>query len=148
MTTQAPVREEQQTRGQPGITVDDTAERQSPVVPEVSQGADDGYRARPTAALVVMSATSLLSAGALLGARFISRRMTRDHRSIRVKRGSTSILIMLPFTAVNFSGKRARRFALPRLRSRSRKAQQAGIARWRTVAQLPARVRQRLARRH
>lgn len=148
MSTQAPIRDEQQTRGQAGITADDTAERQNPVMPEVSQGADDGYQARPAAALVVMSATSLLSVGALLGARFISRRVMRDYRSIRVKRGSTSILIMLPFTAVNFYGKRARRFALPRLRSCSRKAQQARIARWRTIAQLPARVRQRLARRH
>jgi hypothetical protein len=78
----------------------------------------------------------------------VQRRVMRDRRSMHVKRGSTSILIMLPFTAVNFSGKRARRFALLRLGSRSRKTQQAGIARLRTVAQLPARVRQLLARGH
>ena len=146
MTTQAPNCEEQQTRGQPGITVDDTAEAQNPLVPGVSQDTDDGFRARPTAALVVVSATSLLSAGALLGARFISRGVMHDRRSIHVKRGSTSILIMLPFTAVNFYGKRAQRFSLPRLSGRSRNVQQAGIARLRAVAQLPARVRQRLAR--
>lgn len=49
MSTQAPVREQQQTRGQPGITAGYAPEQQRSVVPEVSQGADDGYRARPTA---------------------------------------------------------------------------------------------------
>jgi hypothetical protein len=58
------------------------------------------------------------------------------------------MLIMLPFTAVNFYGKRARRFSLPRLDGRSRNVQQAGIARLRAVAQLPTRLRQLLARGH
>lgn len=130
MSTQASVREERQTR------------IPSEIAEEAATGAEqralfkrDQARVRrhmgTRVALAVMGATTLMSLGALLGARFIGRRVMRRGPT-RVTGGSPTILVMFPFTALNLYGRPPRRLTLPtlpRLPDRRRRFQRAPAAR-------------------
>jgi hypothetical protein len=145
MSTQTAVGAEPQKQGEPVGTEETADQRQSPFV-ETRFDADEAYPPRRMVTLAALGATTLVSVGALLGARFIGRRwVTHGRRSIRVKGGSPRILIMLPFTAVNLDGRRSRRFGLRRLSMRTRTLRHAGTARLQMGRRLPARLRQRIA---
>ena len=127
MNTQAPVREELQTRIAPesaGEAV--TGPRRHALFER--RRARAGRHARPTGALAVMGATTLMSLGALLGARFIGRR-DMQRGPTRVTGGSPTIVVMFPFTALNLYGRPSRRLTLPRLSDRTRRFKRVRAAR-------------------
>jgi hypothetical protein len=149
MSAPSAVRAEPQRHDQPAGTEEAVAERQSPFV-EMSYEVDEAYPPRRVAPMAVLGVTTLVSVGALLGARFVGRRrVTHGRRSIRVKGGSPRILIMLPFTAVNLYGRRSRRFGrfgrfgLQRLNVRH--LHHARATRLQMISQLRDRLRQRMA---
>lgn len=130
MSTQAPVREEQQTRT-PSETAGEAVTGDGQHALFERGRARVGRPTRPRVAVAVMGATTLMSLGALLGARFIGRRVMR-RGSTRVMGGSPTIVVMFPFTALNLYGRPARRLTLPtlpRLPDRMRRFQLARAAR-------------------
>ncbi len=78
----------------------------------LKRGRPDAFRrARLRVAVAFMGATTLMSLGALLGAKFIGRRVMRQG-STRVKGGSATIVIMFPFTTLSLYGRPPRRLNL------------------------------------
>ena len=130
MGMQTPVREERQTRMRPEVTdAPVTVTGHSDVVKRGRDAA--GRRTRPNVGTVVMGVTTLMSLGALLGARFIGRRVMRRGHT-RVKGGSPTIVVMFPFTAINLYGRRPRPLNLPlplsRVQDRMRRFQRVKAA--------------------
>jgi hypothetical protein len=110
---------------------------------------EEAYPTRPVAALVVLSATTLVTVGALLGARYISRRMARRKAALRLSDRRPRILITLPFALPTISGRRPRwlrqRPAARSLSARIRQIRGAREVRMSPATKLSNRVRQRLA---
>lgn len=130
MSAQTPVREERQTRMHSEIAGEPiTAAPQGS--PFERGRASGNRRPRPRLAVAVLAATTLMSLGALLGARFIGRRVIR-RGATRVTGGSPTIVVMFPFTAINLYGRRMRRLplplALPRVQDLRRRVQRARAA--------------------
>lgn len=115
MSTQAPVREERQTRIPSEIAEEAATGAEQRVLFERDQARVRRHsRTGTRVALAVMGATTLMSLGALLGARFIGRRVMRRGPT-RVTGGSPTIVVMFPFTALNLYGRPPRRLTLPTL---------------------------------
>lgn len=127
VSTQAPAREERQTPMHSESTREAVtgAGRRAPFARDRARA---DRHLRPRVALAVMGATTFLGLGALLGARFIGRRIER-RGATRITGGSPSIVVMFPFTALNFYGRTPRRLTLPRLPDRIRRFRRATAAR-------------------
>lgn len=121
MSTQSPVRDERQPQAPTGRLEMPATDRYAASKPEQDLEARANRSRRSSFALAIMGAITLMSIGALLGAKLTGKRVDRRGPT-RVTSGSPQIIVMFPFTAINFYRRRPRPgFVLARLSGRSQR---------------------------